>query len=59
MVSQDNILIEHDTRADAGSPWQQLVYSTPEALIELPSNGCMLELGRVYRRIALRGATDA
>ena len=58
MVSQDKMLIEHDTRADAESPWRQLVYVTPEAKIELPSIGCVLKVGRVYRRIALRAATD-
>lgn len=58
MVSQDKILIEHDTRADVDSPWRQLVYSTPESRIILPSIGCVLEVGRVYRRIEIRGAVD-
>lgn len=53
MVSQDKMRIEHDTRVDAESPWRHVVYTTPEALIQLPSIGSVLEVGRVYRRIAL------
>jgi Uma2 family endonuclease len=53
MVSQDKMRIEHDTREHAESPWRHVVYTTPEALIPLPSIGCVLQAGRVYRRIAL------
>ncbi len=53
MVSQDKMMIEHDTRVDGDSPWRQCVYSASEARIELPSIGCVLEVGRVYRRMGL------
>jgi Uma2 family endonuclease len=51
MVSQDKVLIEHDTRADSQSPWRQISYSTPDTTIELPSIGCVLSVARIYRRI--------
>jgi Uma2 family endonuclease len=53
IVSQDRIFVEHDTRPDANSPWQELTYSQPEDIIQLPSIACTLSLARIYRRIDL------
>jgi Uma2 family endonuclease len=53
IVSQDRIFVEHDTRPDSNSPWQELTYSQPEDIIQLPSIACTLSLARIYRRIDL------
>jgi Uma2 family endonuclease len=52
IVSQDRMWIEHDTRADVDSPWVEKSYSLPQDVIALQSIGCVLSVGRIYRRIA-------
>jgi Uma2 family endonuclease len=53
IVSQDRMWIEHDTRADVDSPWVEKSYSLAQDVIALPSIGCSLSVGRIYRRIKL------
>lgn len=56
LVAQDQILIEHFVRAEGG--WLLTEPADP-AVLHLPSIGCSVPLGEIYRKVAIPPAAAA
>jgi Uma2 family endonuclease len=53
LVAQDRMRVERFTRTDDGGSWLLTRFEGSDAVVELPSIGCVLRVGDLYERVEL------